>query len=415
VRSARVAILASVALAVAACGGGDDKAAPTASSSGPTSASSESSGSTSSSSQEPGFEVSDIAAGDQHVCALDRDGVAYCWGYNRMGQLGNGSGADSSTPVKVTTDQRFESISAGRYFSCALTAGGAAFCWGDNSSGELGDGTTGAGGDDENRATPVQVLGGLAFEELVTGQLHVCGRTAAGEVHCWGAYPSGQLGNDANTDQVQPLRSAAGLVFTELAASGANTCGLEAAGAAWCWGNNSFGQLGNGAKSNAAQHAPGQVIGGTRFVSLTLGRTHGCGIDAVGAASCWGGNVHGVLGDGTLAERLTPTPVAGTHRFAMVSGGVQHTCGIDTDGAAWCWGANHVGQLGDGSGTDGEDRTSPTAVTGGLRFATLSAGEEFTCGITTDDLAYCWGANTAGLLGDGSDRGTTEPVRVKRP
>jgi alpha-tubulin suppressor-like RCC1 family protein len=45
----------------------------------------------------------------------------------------------------------------------------------------------------------------------------------------------------------------------------------------------------------------------------------------------------------------------------------------------------------------------------------LAAGEEFTCGITTDDVAYCWGSNTAGLLGDGSDAGTTEPVRVKRP
>ena len=157
------------------------------------------------------------------------------------------------------------------------------------------------------------------------------------------------------------------------------------------------------------------MTGATPFESLTLGRTHACGIDAAGAAFCWGGNVHGILGDGTLEERLTPTAVAGDHEFTLLSAGVEHTCGIDADGAAWCWGANHVGQLGDGSGTDGEDRTTPTAVVGDLTFTTLAAGEEFTCGITTDDIAVCWGANTVGLLGAGLDAGTTEPVQVSRP
>ena len=151
-RGYRVVFLALLCGAVcAACGGDDKAAAPASSTSSTTTASSEPA--SASSSDEPGFEVSAIAAGDQHVCALDIDGVAYCWGYNRMGQLGDGTNDDSSTPVEVATDQRFTSISAGRYFSCVLTAVGETFCWGDNSSGQLGNGATGGGGSTENKNT----------------------------------------------------------------------------------------------------------------------------------------------------------------------------------------------------------------------------------------------------------------------
>jgi alpha-tubulin suppressor-like RCC1 family protein len=287
----------------------------------------------------------------------------------------------------------------------------AVWCWGSNGSGELGDGTTGKGGPTEDRLVPVAVLGGIAFEEIVTGQLHVCGRTAAGEAWCWGAYPSGQLGNDARPDQVQPTRSAAGVTFTSLTASGTTTCGLTAEGVAWCWGNNTFGQLGNGAKTNAAVHVAGVVTGPTRFTSLSMGRAHTCGVDADGAAWCWGGNTYGQLGDGTKDERLIPTAVLGDHRFASLSAGTTHTCGVAKDGAAWCWGANSVGQLGDGVKSTAEDRTSPVAVAGGISFTAVSAGEDYTCGIAKDASAYCWGSS--GVLGNGTRDPSTAPVRVR--
>ena len=43
----------------------------------------------------------DVASGDQHACALDPDGAAWCWGYNNQGQLGDGTGESSSAPVAV--------------------------------------------------------------------------------------------------------------------------------------------------------------------------------------------------------------------------------------------------------------------------------------------------------------------------
>ena len=87
-----------------------------------------------------GLEATAVAAGDQHACGLYADGAAYCWGYNEMGQLGDGTNEDSSSPVAVAGGHTFTTLSAGRYFTCGLDEEGAAWCWGANSLGQLGNG-----------------------------------------------------------------------------------------------------------------------------------------------------------------------------------------------------------------------------------------------------------------------------------
>jgi alpha-tubulin suppressor-like RCC1 family protein len=61
--------------------------------------------------------------------------------------------------------------------------------------------------------------------------------------------------------------------------------------------------------------------------------------------------------------------VADGHTFTHLAAGDNHTCGIDTTGSAWCWGADSAGQLGDGD-DDGVDEYAPVAVVGGHTFAT---------------------------------------------
>src|SRR5919108_385350 len=86
--------------------------------------------------------------------------------------------------------------------------------------------------------------------------------------------------------------------------------------------------------------------------------------------------------------------------FRQVSAGsFLHTCGVTTDDRAYCWGVNFLGQLGDGTTSLS---LTPVAVAGGLRFRQVSVGDDHTCGVTTDYQAYCWGANSAGQLGDGN-------------
>ena len=52
------------------------------------------------------------------------------------------------------------------------------------------------------------------------------------------------------------------------------------------------------------------------------------------------------------------------------------------------------------------------SATAPLRFRQVSAGYGFTCGVTTDDLAYCWGTNGSGQLGDGTTNPRSRPHAV---
>lgn len=73
-----------------------------------------------------------------------------------------------------------------------------AYCWGYNFFGEVGDGTT------ARRLTPVRVFGGLSFGQLSTGGGHTCGRTTDAAGYCWGNNFSGELGDGTTTSRLKP-------------------------------------------------------------------------------------------------------------------------------------------------------------------------------------------------------------------
>jgi alpha-tubulin suppressor-like RCC1 family protein len=213
--------------------------------------------------------------------------------------------------------------------------------------------------------------------------------------------------------------AASTLAFSALTAgTGDNqTCGLTTNGRLYCWGFNSRGSVGDGTTTPRLRPVP--VGGALRFRQVNAGYGHVCAVTTDNRAFCWGlnsffFNVGGQLGDGTLTSRLSPVAVLGGHAFRQVSTGFHHTCGVTTDDRAWCWGANVHGQLGDGTTTQ---RLRPAAVAGGLRFRHVAAGTGHTCGLATEGRVYCWGSNTNGQLGDGSrveQRLTPGPVAGER-
>src|SRR3954469_2804861 len=90
--------------------------------------------------------------------------------------------------------------------------------------------------------------------------------------------------------------------------------------------------------------------------------------------------------------------------------GLNHTCGITPNQRSYCWGRNSDGQLGTGSPSWRTSR--PVAVVGGLSFIQLSVNEKHSCGVTSNHIAYCWGWNRDGRLGDGTLTNRAAPVRV---
>jgi alpha-tubulin suppressor-like RCC1 family protein len=104
-------------------------------------------------------------------------------------------------------------------------------------------------------------------------------------------------------------------------------------------------------------------------------------------------------------------------QFSTINAGGDHTCGVTTASRAYCWGNNATGQLGNGTTSD---RSSPAAVSGGLLFAGVDAGDavgesSFSCGVTTGHRAYCWGWNQFSTLGNGTTEDSSVPVAVLGP
>ena len=176
-----------------------------------------------------------------------------------------------------------------------------------------------------------------------------------------------------------------------------HTCGIKVDTTLWCWGDNRWGQLGIG-RWGSAESTP-QEVGGTGWSVVSTGSDFTCGIRD-GYRYCWGNNDNGQLGIGNTTDHYSPVRRSGeNNNWATVTTGSRHACGLRTSGLAQCWGDNSFGQVGDRTTTD---RFSPTTVYTVLPtgWRSLSAGYNFTCALTANGgRRACWGSNYRGALG----------------
>jgi alpha-tubulin suppressor-like RCC1 family protein len=353
-----------------------------------------------------------MAAGTRHACGLNADGTVHCWGRNDVGQLGDGTTMDRLVPTPVTMPEgiRFASLHAGASFTCGLAGTGTGYCWGNNSIGQLGDGTTA----DRHTPRPVAIPGEVPLVALGLGGAHGCGLAEDGRAWCWGLNEDGQLGNGSTRSSTPyPVSVPEGVRFVSISGGTWHTCALSSTGDVYCWGRNEQGQLGDGTYIDRTVPGPVAMPAGVRFVEMTARGRGACGLAEEGTIYCWGGNFSGQLGDGTRTDRNAPAPVLAPAGVLFVSAetGAAHSCARDATGNAYCWGLNNFGQLGDGTTAMRLEATLVQAPLG-VTFTSLSPGEQFTCGITSEGEAYCWGDNISGQLGDGTQIGRQTPTQV---
>lgn len=139
--------------------------------------------------------------------------------------------------------------------------------------------------------------------------------------------------------------------FISVSAGGEHTCGLRTNGSVDCWGWGKFGQL---------------AVPEEEFISIESGALHNCGMKRDGSVVCWGRTSQGV----------SASPPG---EFVSFSSGGQHNCAVKADGEVLCWG-NGYHRL----------DTPP-----GEKFVSVSAakhyiGDRYSCGVLTDNTLSCW-------------------------
>jgi alpha-tubulin suppressor-like RCC1 family protein len=141
-----------------------------------------------------------IAVGDQHACAVDEDGVVWCWGGSASGQAGAEGATVGMTEVELPIAS--VAIVAGRAHTCALAIDETVWCWGANDLVQRGQ------GDEPGDATPTRVPGLPPAIDLASGADHLCALTSDAEIWCWGRNTEAQLadGEAASGGEGPPRR-----------------------------------------------------------------------------------------------------------------------------------------------------------------------------------------------------------------
>jgi uncharacterized repeat protein (TIGR02543 family) len=383
-----------------------------------------------------------IWGGAREAITLKADGTVWTWGYNCNGQLGDGySGQagnvcthNSPVPVQVLGQggsgylENIVAVMGGEQHNVALKNDGTVWVWGDNNEDQLGN------GDGANSTTPIQVDGLSSVVMLASRGYHSVAVKSDGTVWDWGSDLYGALGNGLSIQQptyttpleVQgvnnPIMVTAGYMFS---------IALMPDHSLLAWGNNEDGAIGNGT-IGGYQSLPEPVLGINNVVWVSAGWTHVVAIRSDGTVWTWGGNSwtgsfdcedsydnnndgffcgYGMLGNGTTNDQYTPQQVPGLSGAIMALGGDSFTSVLLRDGTVWTFGSNGAGQLGVPN-INGNESLVPVQVQG-LCKATYIMGRDFhNEAICTDGSVWSWGSGTSGELGNGTTSNSAVPVRV---
>ncbi|MFP5317241.1 MAG: hypothetical protein ACLGI2_02985, partial [Acidimicrobiia bacterium] len=275
-----------------------------------------------------------------------------------------------------------------------------AAAWGWNPVGQVGDGTT------TDRSTPTPVAGSASAAALAGGAFHSLALDDGGQVPAWGWNGAGQLGDGTTTDRHQPAVVPGLSGVARIGAGYYHSLAVQS-GVVKAWGWNPLGQLGDG--TTVDRHRPVTVPGLDRVAGVAAGAYHNLGVRSDGTVWAWGWNGVGQLGDGTTVDRSRPVQVAGLSDIVAVSAGAFHSLALGSDGSVWAWGWNAVGQLGNALST--EDSARPVrAMWPGV--VAISAGAFHNLALKGDGTVWAWGYNGLGAVGDGTSVDRRWPVQV---
>ena len=322
----------------------------------------------------------------------------------------SGAGVKAKTPVAAKRTP----VASGVYHALALTSSGAVYDWGWNIVGQLGNGSTNA----SDVPVKVHLPGGTKATGIAGGFAHSLAVMSSGAVYAWGKGYNGDLGNGTNSDSDVPVRVSlpAGTKATAVAAGGDDSLALTSTHAVLAWGYNGYGQLGNGSTGNTNTPVSVMLPTGTVVTAVAAGSIDSLALTSTGSVLAWGYNLDGELGDGTKTNSDAPVTVKlppGTKVTAIAAGGYS-SLALTSTGAVYAWGYNAEGELGNGTKTNSDvpvkvklsAKVTAIAAGGGIEgVGTTGPGPGHSLAATSTGKVYAWGYNADGEFGNGGMNG----------
>jgi alpha-tubulin suppressor-like RCC1 family protein len=188
----------------------------------------------------------------------------WAWGRNNLGQLGDGTGVNKSSPIQVGALTTWSQIAAGAFHNAAIKTDGTLWSWGQNSYyGQLGDNTN------INKSSPIQVGALTTWSQIVGGANHTAAIKIDGTLWAWGLNNNGQLGDGTRVDKSSPVQVGALVTWSKIVAGQSHTVAIKTDGTLWVWGQNNSGQLGQNNTINRS--SPVQVGAMTTWFTVAKG------------------------------------------------------------------------------------------------------------------------------------------------
>ncbi len=341
-----------------------------------------------------------VSSGGGHSCAIRAGGALWCWGSNDQGEIGLGDAVVTEhklVPVQVPLAS-VARVALGPQATCAIQTGGALSCWGYNGEHQLGIGSP-----ESPVRSPRAVLPSALDVSL--GEQHGCAVDDSHHVQCWGGNFSGQVGDGTNT-----LRDHGPVVLPGIANVTHVTCGrffscaLLAGGDVRCWGENLNGQIGDGTIGGSRNVPTVVTTDGTTpltgVIDVQAGTAHACALLADRTVRCWGNGLGLGTGDTGNSVAHAVTPMGLPPGVVAITSGGYTTCALLPDTTVRCWGLNEFGEVGNGS--DSPSGVPVRASTVGTSVAEISLARGHGCALRVTGTVDCWGLNDGGQLGNGT-------------
>jgi alpha-tubulin suppressor-like RCC1 family protein len=279
----------------------------------------------------PGVTPTAISAGAFHTLAIGSDGRLYAWGDNDQGELGDGTTTERDSPEAITLAAGVTptAIAAGYYHSLAIGSDGNLYAWGYNEIGQLGDGTT----TEHDSPEVITLASGVTPTEISAVYYHSMAIGSDGNLYAWGDNINGQLGDGTTTNHSSPevIALASGVTPTTISAGGLSSLAIGSDGNLYAWGENGNGQLGDG--TTTSRPSPELITlapGVTPTAKISAGYDHSLDVGSDGNLYAWGQNNAGQLGDSTTTDDHSPEVItlASGGTPTAISAGFEHSLAI---------------------------------------------------------------------------------------